>query len=881
MPGTEPSAPAATSHINDAAGQAEAEAVRQHTEGKFRAVFDHVFSATLIVDDAQEVLYANPAASQLLGVAHADLLGKHLNLFSEPVLPRDLPDWSAAWQQFLTDGEFSGERIIRNSGGGTRRAFYRAKANFQPGEHLCVMLDVTQLRHSEEVVQATEHFYRTLVETTDTGYCIVDPARGIVDANAEYVRLTGSNSLDEIRGCDFLAWTAPHDRDRSAAEIARCVESGSVRGLEIDYLDRAGRITPVEINATTIQTAQGPLLLALVRDITDRHTARQQLHLSRQDLETRVQQRTAELAHANAQLRLRALQQEAVAAFGRQAVMGSNLDTLLQEAAEQVANTLDVPLGCVMEHARDGSETFLLRACTGWPNAPIGVGVSYAGRRTSAGQVMQTREPLIVEDLAARARFVSLMPDCPLPLHSGMTVLINGEDHPFGVLSAHSTHQREFTQDDVHFLQSMANVLAAAIERKHTEQALQAAQQGAVRANNAKSDFLSRMSHELRTPLNAILGFGQLLELDGLSGNQHESVGQIIRAGRHLLGLVNEVLDISRIEAGHLLLTPEPIAAAELLREVTDLIRPLSDARRITVTLRPELADGGHHVLADRQRLRQVLLNLLSNAVKYNREGGRVEIGGGLSTSGERLRMEVHDTGLGIPQAKLSRLFTPFERLGAENTDVEGNGMGLALSKRLVDSQRGFMGAESQEHVGSTFWVEMPVAAAAADDPELSALMLEELLAGPRLREKGSQTYGSPPAELVPTAKRVVLHIEDNESNRRLIEMLLTQRPSLRLVSASHGAEGLELAREHHPALILLDMHLPDTTGEEVLSHLRAEDSTRDTPVIVVSADATAARNHKIRAAGANDYLTKPFNVVQFLKILDDYLFRGQESTKK
>ena len=384
----------------------------------------------------------------------------------------------------------------------------------------------------------------------------------------------------------------------------------------------------------------------------------------------------------------------------------------------------------------------------------------------------------------------------------------------------------------------------------------------------------------MRTPLNAILGFGQLLELDELGVGQQESVGQIVRAGRHLLALVNEVLDISRIEAGHLLLAPEPIAVSELLRETIDLIRPLSDARRIAVTLQPEVAEGGHHVLVDRQRLRQVLLNLLSNAVKYNREGGRVEVGGGLSKKGERFRMEVRDTGLGIPQAKLSRLFTPFERLGAENTDVEGNGMGLALSKRLVDSQRGFIGADSVENVGSTFWVEMPVASALADDQVLPMDVLEELLAAPRLAEEPVPATKQA-AEPISAAKQVVLHIEDNESNRRLIEMLLAQRPSVRLISASRGGEGLELARQHHPALILLDMHLPDTTGEDVLSHLRAEDDTRETPVVVVSADATAARSHKLRAAGANDYLTKPFNVVQFLKILDDYLFQGQGPEKK
>ena len=733
--------------------QAQSEDACQRSEGKFQAVFNHAFSAMLIVDDAQCILDANPATALLLGASREELLGKHINIFSEPVLPRELPDWTAAWSRFLADGEFSGERVIRTADGGIKRAFYHAKAHFLPGEHLCVMLDVTPLRRSEEAVAQTEQLYRTLVETTNTGYCVVDPQKGVVDANAEYVRLTGFSSVEEIRGCTSRDWTAPHDADRNEAETARCVQDGTVRNLEIDYIDRAGKITPVEINATSIQTENGPLLLALVRDITERKSARQELQTGRDELENRVRQRTAELAHANAQLHQRARQQEAVAAFGRQAVMGSTLDTLLQEAAEQVAATLDVDLGCVMEHSRDGAQEFTLRACAGWPNAPIGLTVSYAGRNTSAGHVINTREPLIVEDLANSRRFVGLMPQCPLPLHSGMTVLITGEDGPFGVLSAHSAHRREFTKDDVHFLQSMANVLAAAIERKHSEQALQTAQQGAVRANNAKSEFLSRMSHELRTPLNAILGFGQLLEIDHLTTRQEESVSQIVRAGRHLLELVNEVLDITRIEAGQLSLASEPIAAAELLREAADLMRPLADARRITINLLPEILEGDYHVLADRQRLRQVLLNLLSNAVKYNLEGGGVEVGGGLSEGGERLRMEVRDTGVGIPAAKLSRLFTPFERLGAEKTGIEGNGMGLALSKRLVDSQRGLIGATSVENSGSVFWIEMPVAAVPTDDPTLSADILEELFALPVLREDPDESYGRKPEKPAPAAQ--------------------------------------------------------------------------------------------------------------------------------
>ncbi len=273
-------------------------------------------------------------------------------------------------------------------------------------------------------------------------------------------------------------------------------------------------------------------------------------------MEGRVRRRAADLARANAEIRERIVQQEAVAAFGQRAILGRSLDTLMREAAEQVASTLNVALALVFEHAGARHEEFTVLAAAGWPGAPIGLPISYAGKKTQAGHVIRTREPLIVHDFLNEGNFVPLLTMNPRNLHSGMSVLINGQHEPFGVLSAHSALRREFSPDDVHFLQAMANILAAAIVRKQGEQALQVAEQAAVRANAAKSEFLSRMSHELRTPLNAILGFGQLLEIDHLTSRQQESVSQIMRAGRHLLDQVNEVLDISRIEAGQFTLSP-------------------------------------------------------------------------------------------------------------------------------------------------------------------------------------------------------------------------------------------------------------------------------------------------------------------------------------
>ncbi len=386
--------------------------------------------------------------------------------------------------------------------------------------------------------------------------------------------------------------------------------------------------------------------------------------------------------------------------------------------------------------------------------------------------------------------------------------------------------------------------------RRHAEELeLRVAERTAAadRANQAKSEFLSRMSHELRTPLNSILGFGQVLELDELPAKQRDCVEHILTSGRHLLGLINEVLEISRIEAGHLRLSLEPVRVAETLRSAMDLVRPLATPRGIQ--LRAELPDEQRHVLGDRQRLQQVLLNLLANAVKYNRDNGLVTVTC-VDVPPVSLQIVVTDTGPGIRPEDLARLFTPFERFGAEGGGVEGSGLGLALSKHLVDAMNGTLEAASEVGVGSRFALALPLVEAPAvevmppDSPGLPAW------------SRGG----------------VVLYIEDNLSNYRLVERVLELIPGTTLLSAIQGRLGLELAREHRPDVILLDLHLPDVPGEEVLRRLLAEPRTRQIPVIILSADATPGQIERLLAAGARAFLTKPIDVRRFLAVLGEQM---------
>jgi CheY-like chemotaxis protein len=359
------------------------------------------------------------------------------------------------------------------------------------------------------------------------------------------------------------------------------------------------------------------------------------------------------------------------------------------------------------------------------------------------------------------------------------------------------------------------------------------------------------MSHELRTPLNSVLGFAQLLDLDGeLTDRQRDSVEHILKGGRHLLRLIDEVLDISRVEAGELALSVEAVGVADVMRDCEDLIGPLAERSGVRIDARA--ADTAtQHVFADRQRLQQVLLNLLANAVKYNHPGGSVTIGCE-PTLDERLRITVRDTGPGLTEEQQARIFVPFERLGAETGDVEGSGIGLALSLGLARVMGGELGLSSAVGVGSTFWVELPVVAAPPYPVEQVRSVTDATLAAA--------------SALSPVT---VLYIEDNLSNLRLVERLIADRPGATLLTTMQGGLGLALAREHAPDLVLLDLHLPDMPGAEVLRSLRGDLRTRRIPVVIISADATPGQVERLREAGADAYLTKPLDVLELITILD------------
>ena len=400
-------------------------------------------------------------------------------------------------------------------------------------------------------------------------------------------------------------------------------------------------------------------------------------------------------------------------------------------------------------------------------------------------------------------------------------------------------------------LTNIADRVRLNMDLQEKNQALNAALRDADKANRAKSEFLARMSHELRSPLNAILGFSQLMASATSPAPTHEQknrIEHILKAGWYLLGLINEILDLSVIESGNIALESQAVCLADVVSDCAAMAQPAVETNKVHLIIAE--IDRRALVQADRVRLTQLVMNLLSNAVKYNRPGGTVHISCAAVGAG-RLRMEVRDSGEGMSADKLAQLFQPFNRLGQERGEIEGTGIGLVVSKRLVEMMGGAIGVESLVGVGSVFWIELPLAA-----PQVATAVQRPALAQKAAAQGAGQRCS-------------VLYVEDNPSHMELIRQLIAERPDLHFLAATDGAQGLATARTQRPDVILLDLNLPDMSGVDVLQRLRADPVTCQIPALAVSADAMADDIHEALAAGFLQYLAKPIRIDELMQALN------------
>jgi len=775
------------------------EEVLARSETRYRSLIENAHDIVTILDLEGRIIYQSPQLQRVLGYSPEEMYGKTAFDF---VHPDDIAEPVEAVQKILEDpgATFSSEYRFRHRDGTWRylETFGRALVPESPEQGLVFNTrDVTERREAQRILQEREEHFRKLIETSHDLVQTLDREGRIVYTGPSVERLLGYTP-EEITGSGAPEFIHPDDHALIGAEMLRAMSNpGEIVDIEYRVLHKDGRWRWYQALARTLSpdTAEDGIV-ANARDITERREAEAELIRQREYFEQLITSVDAGIAAWDATGRFEYVSPSAV-------------------PDEEVRQWLV---------GRTHHE--------------------YCERQGLPRSLAELRSGSIHRAIQTRAQ-------------SEYEETIQGPDG----LPVHLLRRNRPVLNEAGDVERVIGYSVDITARKRTEEAVQRATEEAQRAreaaehaNRAKSEFLSRMSHELRTPMNSILGFAQILDRSALSQEHRKGVAHILKAGRHLLQLINEVLEIARIEAGRHSLSLEPVRLGNVLMEAVGLVRPLAEQWQI------ELEEGQWkrhttYVQADRQRLTQVLLNLLSNAIKYNRPGGRVSISCDTRSEGDqqRLVIRIEDTGRGIAPERADQLFTPFARLGAEDSGVEGTGLGLALSQRLTEAMGGSLTLERTGFEGSVFRLELLVTTNPLDRLE------ESPAAGHFLGD-------------APHAPATLLYIEDNLANLSLVETILLARPGWHTMPALQGRIGLELAREHVPDLILLDLHLPDISGEEVLRRLRADSRTASIPVVVITADATRAKVDRLIAAGADAYLTKPLDIDEFMDTLHQFL---------
>ncbi len=820
---------------------------------EFKNTLDQTLDCVFMFDaESLRFFYFNQGAQQQVGYSDDELM---------QMTPVDIkPELDSAQFQALiaplldgTQSSLRFETTHRHKDGHDTPVdvFLQLITNENSSSHfISIVRDITDRKQNEQQLHDREAHISAIVDNAVDGIITINELGIVETCNHAAIKMFGYSASEVVGNNIKMLMPQPYAESHDGY-LASYRNGGGARvigiGREVTGQRKDGSVFPMELSVAEVKLADRRIFTGIVRDITERHTLQKSLADQRKLLDTLWQGM-------------------------RQFMEDENLVAIAEHYLQKVLELTQSSYGFIGEilYDNEGAPYLKTRAITNiaWDdatrrfydeNAPQGMEFrnlrSLFGAAISSGKVVISNLP---SDDPRRGGLPEGHP--ALDAFLGVPVYYGGEMvGMYGIANRPEGYDDELVEFLQPFTTSFGSIIYAKRSAEHGRE-MQAelfkAKEIAEKANRAKSDFLSRMSHELRTPLNAILGFGQILEMEECSSpDEQESVAHIIKkAGRHLTDLINEVLDIARIESGRQNLSPEPVQVRRVLEDAWGMIRPLANERNIQLNYAVPDEDGVH-VLADLQRLKQVLLNLMSNAVKYNHDGGSITLFFAEKRAGI-IRISISDTGPGITEEGCHRIFEPFERLGAEGSGVQGSGIGLALSKALVEAMGGMLGLDSEPGIGSTFWVELP---------------LIDGLTGQESGEQANHGATRQP-EAGQLAPATLLYIEDNIANMRLIEVALSRRPHIELLAAMEGELGLDLALQRRPDIILLDLHLPDLMGDEVLARLKSRPETQEIPVVIISADATRRQIEKLLAAGAYAYLTKPYNIKELLRTIDTVL---------
>jgi PAS domain S-box-containing protein len=791
----------------------EAEAALLESKEIYRSLVESSDASIFMLDLEGRFLYVNDKTAETFGLPKESFINNGLTIYD-----LSSPELASQNMAEVEHVFFSGKGKIKESSRVINGQMFWFRSSIQPvknsqGNIYAVFVNatnITEQKLAEERVLQSELKYRTLFADSPDGYLILKD--GIfIDCNKASELILGTNREGIIgkESKDISPEYQPNGRksDELVQEVVAEAFANKTTQFEWVHLKPDGTPVYIDIKLSAIDTLDEKFLLTTWRDITSQREAKELIN----KLSSAVEQSPISIFITDLDGNIEYVNPFTIT------TTGYNQEDLIGQ------NPRILKSGFTNPKVYDE----LWKTIT---NGKVWRGVLNNRRKNGSLYWESTTITPIINEVGAITSFIAIKED--------ITERIKIEHE---IKQLNTNLEKKIVERTIELQNSNADLTKAKIE--------------AEAANHAKSEFLSRMSHELRTPMNAILGFAQLLEMGTLDAKQEKAVHHILNSGKHLLNLINEVLEISRIEAGKISISVEAVKLNNVFRDVFETLTPTADS--YGVKLINELEDKAEiFISADKQRIKQVLLNLLNNAIKHHDKRGWVKLFATevLRDNKTIIRICVSDNGPGINANNVKKLFTPFERLGAENSAVEGTGLGLSVVQQYATLMGGTCGVESKLNEGSTFWVELP-----RTNSIVEALNVHAQLEQIPLKEKTIE-------------EAVVLYIEDNSSNIELVtQILLAKRPKIKLVTTVYGKQTLELALEHKPNVILLDLNLPDIHGSEVFELLKQHEIARQIPVIIVSADAMPAQVNKLLEAGVKQYLTKPFDVPAFLQMIDQY----------